>query len=185
MEHSTLRRSGSLATARRDGIKRRAASRQTVQVRGVTVQSSRHTRPQDSIKTALTIGAICGFALAFTPIFAPIHELGHVSQAWERGCEAEIVDWNHTSTTCTGDGSVRLFGFWFEHLVFLALALAGRKKGWGIAALGYATGTYFFAFMSTDLNTPALQLAWAVSGAPGLSALWYAYSRRGSLRRPL
>ena len=183
MDNSTLRNLHSDEAARRGSVKRE--SRGAVAVRGVEVQSRYSAGPKDSIKTALTIGAICGFALAFTPIFAPIHELGHVSQAWERGCEAEIVDWNHTSTTCTGDGSVRLFGFWFEHLVFLALALAGRKKGWGIAALGYATGTYFFAFMSTDLNTSALQLAWAVSGAPGLSALWYAYSRRGSLRRPL
>ena len=183
MDNPDLRRMHSAEAARRGSVKR--GSRGEVEVKGVEVQSRYRAGPKDSIKTALTIGAICGFALAFTPIFAPLHELGHVSQAWERGCVAEIVDWNHTSTTCTGDGSVRLFGFWFEHLVFLALALAGRKKGWGIAALGYATGTYFFAFMSTDLNTSALQLAWAVSGAPGLSALWYAYSRRGSLRRPL
>ena len=183
MDNSTLRNLHSDEAARRGSVERE--SRGAVAVRGVEVQSRYSAGPKDTIAKGLALGAVCGFILGFTPIFAPIHELAHVSLAWERGCEGEIVDWTHRSSTCAGDGSVLLFGVWFEHLVFLALALAGRKKGWGIAALGYATGTYFFAFMSTDLNTSALQLAWAVSGAPGLSALWYAYSRRGSLRRPL
>jgi hypothetical protein len=102
---------------------------------------------------------------------APVHELGHYDHSINMNCETSITGWTHTATDCAGNGAVRIAGFWFETLVWGILSLFFLRTGRFF--LGYVTGTYIFAFLSSDLNTPALDMLWAVTATPVVITIWW------------
>lgn len=122
--------------------------------------------------------ALIAFVLSFTPILAPIHELGHVSAAQDQNCSGRVVAWALTQTDCPEVGLVRLYGFWIELSIGMLFAWFGFNSKVGWAAMGYMTGMYLFAFASSDLNTADLRLVWGVSAGIPLAVTWAAYLLR-------
>jgi hypothetical protein len=103
------------------------------------------------------LGALAiGYAMAFmAPFLGPIHELGHLLEAWSRGREARIVAWNHIEIEYLSVLGMHS-GFAAELLV-LAIALgfmiATRRTSLALFFGGWYYGTADFAFTSTDFDT--------------------------------
>jgi hypothetical protein len=102
----------------------------------------------------LLLALIAGFAIGFTPVFAIIHELGHVLAGWFSP-EVEVAAVRWTATYWRGSPTAMLFasGHYFMMLVDVGAAIhAGRKGALGVGffALGHALCQPVFAAFSHD-----------------------------------
>jgi len=113
-------------------------------------------KPQNkgSPPQALVLSAVVGFALGWTPLLAPIHELGHVLVGVaSSGVQVKAMDW--TTTYWTGSPSPAFFAAGYYAMV-LADAwfsiVASRKRAFTAASffLGHALTQVPFAFLSHD-----------------------------------
>jgi hypothetical protein len=153
------------------GYKLRGSRRPEVPVKGgASLQVRRYPREKNRAATKNALIAL-GIVAAFTPIVAPIHEFGHLWASLDQGCSARIVSW--VRTEACGTGVIRLAGYWFELLVFSAITL---WKRWPIT-LGYATGTFLYAFFSSDLSPAGLGTVWAIMASPVLVFLWWRFGK--------
>lgn len=152
------------------GYKLRGRRRPEVPVKGAILQVRRYPREKDRAAKKNALIAL-GVVAAFTPIVAPVHEFGHLWASLDQGCPARIVSWARTEAC--GTGVIRLAGYWFELLVFSAITL---WKRWPVT-LGYVTGTFLFAFFSSDLNTASLEATWAIIASPVLAIVWWRFGK--------
>lgn len=108
-------------------------------------------------KIATRAAFLAGFIVAWTPIFAPVHEMGHVLTGWlDPGITVKEMTW--TDTWFLGDASVLflLGGFTFASIVYTAVSVLLARRGKLIAASFFAGNVLsqpIYAARSTDIYT--------------------------------
>lgn len=129
---------------------------------------------------------VVGIVLAFTPLLAPIHELGH----YIFGTDVTITGWRmslHGTATYVGIIGGSLFELifytvlsWFGHLIY---DRTGKffASNMSIVAWGYINGLILVTLVNDDINkvlpsigVPARDgmLTWLIISLPVLAAGW-------------
>jgi len=111
--------------------------------------------------TRSTLFFILGLIIAFTPLLAPVHELGHYLVAWISNDQEEF-QWMTWSTTHGILNAMNIVsGYYFEIIVFTIVALLCIVFRTSVAFffLGYAQCTWVLALNSVDFNSYARQVA--------------------------
>lgn len=128
-------------------------------------------------RRATNAAFFAGFLVAWTPILAPIHEIGHVLMGWlDPGIAVKMMGWR--DTWYVGDASVPflLAGFAFAGAVYTVAAVSLAKRGKIVAASFFAGNILtqpLYAGMSSDIYKMEV-LHGAAARQASMVALWIA-----------